>query len=244
MPIHDYQSALVTGASSGIGRACVNMLQREGMEVVALGSRAEPLEAACQDVGCEAMVLNLRDTREIYSRLAEREFDVVVNNAGLAHGTAGGFASMKPDQIDEMMEVNVTAALHVLRATVPGMITRKRGHIVEMGSIAGLYPLGMSVYGASKGAIHMLSSNLRMELNRTKIRHTEICPGRTVTGFFKKVFQDQDTRDAFVSEIRPLAPDDIADAVRFALCAPIHVNVGTIEITPVDQSPGGQVLDN
>ena len=243
MPIHDYQTALVTGASSGIGLACARMLRKEGLQVVALGSSAERLEAVCRDTDCEAMVVDLRDTDGIYRCLGARDFDVVVNNAGLAHGSPGGFAKMKPGQIDEIVAVNLTAAIHVLRATLPSMIARKRGHIVEMGSIAGLYPLGMSVYGASKGAIHMLSSNLRMELNGSKIRHTEICPGRTITGFFRRTLPDQQAREAFESEIRPLAPEDIADAVRFALRAPIHVNVGTIEITPVDQAPGGQVLN-
>ena len=242
MPIHSYQSALVTGASSGIGAACVRMLVDNDIDVVAMDKHEGRLADLATQSGCETMPMDVRRTDALYDALAGRDFDVLINNAGLAHGLAEGFLGTRPDQVDEMIEVNVTASIHVLRAVLPSMIRRKRGHIVAMGSIASLYPLGLPVYGASKGAIRSLSRHLRMELSGTKIRHTEICPGRTETGFFDTAFADHQARAAFVSEIRLLDPRDIAEAIQYALSTPLHVNVSSIEITPVDQVPGGQML--
>ena len=242
MSIHSYRTALVTGASSGIGAACVRMLSRHDIRVTAMDRDSEGLADLASETGCEAVVMDIRQTEQLYETFADRDIDVLVNNAGLAHGLAEGFLGTRNDQVDEMIGVNVTAAIHVLRAVLPSMIGRKRGHIIAMGSIASLYPLGLPVYGASKGAIRSLSRHLRMELSGTKIRHTEICPGRTETGFFDTAFGDPQQRAAFVSEIRLLDPADIADAIEYSLRTPPHVNVSSIEITPVDQVPGGQIL--
>lgn len=242
MSIHTYRTALVTGASSGIGAACVRMLSRNGIQVLAMDRDAGRLEDLAAQTGCEAVAMDVRQTVELYEILSDRDIDVLVNNAGLAHGLAEGFLGTGTEQVDEMIDVNVTAAIHVLRAVLPSMMKRKQGHIVAMGSIASLYPLGLPVYGASKGAIRSLSRHLRMELSGTKIRHTEICPGRTETGFFNTAFGDAKQREAFVSEIRLLNPTDIADAIEYALRTPLHVNVSSIELTPVDQVPGGQIL--
>lgn len=243
MSIHAYKTALVTGASSGIGAACVRMLGNNHLDVVAMDRQAGRLADLADETGCETIALDIRETTKLNEALRDRDFDVLINNAGLAHGLAEGFLGTAPEQVDEMIAVNVTAALHVLRAVLPSMIRRKTGHVVAMGSIASLYPLGLPVYGASKGAIHALSRHLRMELSGTGIRHTEICPGRTETGFFDTAFKDASQREAFVSEIRLLDPTDIADAIEYALRTPLHVNVSTIELTPVDQVPGGQVLN-
>lgn len=240
--IHSYRTALVTGASSGIGAACVRMLCVNNLNVLAMDRDAARLADLASETGCETIVMDVRHTPKLYESLAGRDIDVLINNAGLAHGLAEGFLGTQTEQVDEMIEVNVTAAIHVLRAALPSMIARRQGHIVAMGSIASLYPLGLPVYGASKGAIRSLSRHLRMELSGTKIRHTEICPGRTETGFFDTAFGEPQQRAAFVSEIRLLDPKDIADAIEYALGTPLHVNVSSIEITPVDQVPGGQIL--
>ena len=242
MTIHFYRTALVTGASSGIGAACVRMLCKNGIDVIAMDKSGERLSQLSEDTGCEAIVLDIRQTDKLNEVLSEREIDVLINNAGLAHGLTEGFLGIEPGQVDEMIEVNVTAAIHVLRAVLPSMIRRSTGHIVEIGSIASLYPLGLPVYGASKGAIHSMSRHLRMELSGTKIRHTEVCPGRTETGFFDSAFRDQREREAFVSGFKLLDPEDIAEAIQYAIRTPLHVNVSAIEIVPVDQAPGGQVL--
>lgn len=218
------------------------MLCENAVHVIALDRRADPLSELSAETGCEVISMDIRQTDKIYEALSDREIDVLINNAGLAHGLAEGFLNTPSEHVDEMIEVNVTAAIHVLRAVLPSMIRRKMGHIVEMGSIASLYPLGLPVYGATKGAIHSMSRHLRMELSGTKIRHTEICPGRTETGFFNTAFRTAKEREAFVAEIRLLDPEDIAEAIQYAIRTPLHVNVSTIEITPVDQAPGGQIL--
>jgi len=242
MTIHNYHTALVTGAANGIGAASVRMLSKAGLSVLSIDKDADALSNLKDETGCEVMVLDLRKTDQIYDRLSSYQCDVLINNAGLAHDLSAGFLGATHEQVDDMLTVNVSAAVHVIRALLPSMIKRKSGHVVEMGSIASLYALGLPVYSATKGAIHSLSRALRIELNGTKIRHTEICPGRTSTSFFQNAFPDEKARSSFVNQIKNLDPEDIAAAISFALNAPLHVNVSMIELTPVDQAPGARVL--
>ena len=131
-----------------------------------------------------------------------------------------------------------------LRLTLPGMIARRRGHVVNLGSVAGLYPLVSAVYGASKGAVRLMSQNLRLELRGTGVRVTEICPGRVTSEFYDAAVTDPATRDQIkTTGIRELSPDDIAEAILYAVSAPAHVNVSTIELQPVEQSFGGAQFD-
>ena len=122
------------------------------------------------------------------------------------------------------------------------MAERKSGHIIQLGSIAALYPIGLPVYGGTKGALHMFSQHFRIELAGSGVRHTEICPGRIATEFFDSAFKAREDRDAFLSGYSPLQPEDIAAAALFALDAPWHVNVSTIELTPTEQAPGGAII--
>jgi NADP-dependent 3-hydroxy acid dehydrogenase YdfG len=242
MLMHNYKTALVTGAASGIGAASVRMLCEAGMSVLAVDKELGAMSQLAKETGCETLVLDLRNTDEIYDRLGHYQCDVLINNAGLAHDLSAGFLGATPGQVDEMIAVNLSAVVHVVRAVLPSMIVRKSGHLVEMGSIASLYALGLPVYSATKGAIHSLSRALRIELNGTKIRHTEICPGRTSTQFFQSAFPDEQVRTSFVDQLKMLEPEDVAAAINFALNAPLHVNVSMIELTAVDQVPGAQVL--
>ena len=242
MPIHNYHTAIVTGAANGIGAASVRMLCAAGLNVLSIDKDVDALSKLKDETGCQIMAMDLQKTDQIYERLESYQCDVLINNAGLAHDLSAGFLGATPSQVDEMLTVNVSAAVHVIRALLPSMITRKSGHIIEMGSVASLYALGLPVYSATKGAIHSLSRALRIELNGTKIRHTEICPGRTSTSFFQSAFPDKKARSSFVDQIRNLDPEDIAAAINFALSAPLHVNVSTIELTPVDQAPGARVI--
>jgi NADP-dependent 3-hydroxy acid dehydrogenase YdfG len=131
-----------------------------------------------------------------------------------------------------------------LRLTIPGMIARRRGHIVNIGSIAGLYPTVSAVYGASKGAVRLMSQNLRIELRGTGIRVTEICPGRVTTEFYEASVPDPELSARLKQTgIRELSPDDVAGAVAYAVSAPAHVSVATIELHPVEQSYGGVSFD-
>jgi NADP-dependent 3-hydroxy acid dehydrogenase YdfG len=241
LAITDYRTALVTGASSGIGAACVRRLAAKGLEVLAVARRADRLEALAKETGCETLVLDVNDTDAVYRELGGREIDVLVNNAGLGRGFEGFLKSTRQD-IDEILTVNVVAAIHVVRAVAEGMAARKRGHIVNLGSIAGLYPIGFPVYGASKGAIHLFQQHLRMDLKGLGIRLTEICPGRVATEFFDAAIKTDEDRRKFTGGFEILQPEDIADAILYAVDAPWRVNVSTIELTPTEQSPGGAVI--
>ena len=137
----------------------------------------------------------------------------------------------------------MTAAIHVVHALLPGMISRQRGHLVNLGSIAGLYPMPTALYGASKGALHLLSQGLRMELKGSGVRCTEICPARVRTEFFDTAFDDPAKAAQAAVGFQLLEPDDIADAIMYALDAPWRVNVSTIEITPTEQYIGGIYIE-
>ncbi len=240
MALEDYKTALVTGASSGIGLAVVTALRARGLTVTAVARRAERLEALAQETGCTPLVLDLRDTEALYDALGGLEVDILVNNAGLGRGSEALF-QVRPEDIDTTLGTNVVAALHVVRALAAGMVARQRGHIVNIGSIAGLYPIKSSLYGASKGAIHLLSQNLRVELQGSGVRVTEICPGRVETEFFQIAVGEEAAKEAY-SGFEILVPEDVADAILYALDVPWRVNVGTIELTPTEQYAGGVTI--
>jgi NADP-dependent 3-hydroxy acid dehydrogenase YdfG len=240
MALADYKTALVTGASSGIGAAVVRALSARRITVFAAARRAERLEALAAETGCTPLVLDLRDTRSLYEALGALEVDILVNNAGLGRGFEALF-TVRPEDIDTTLGTNVLAAVHVVRATLPGMVERKRGHVVNIGSIAGLYPIKSALYGASKGAVHLLSQNLRVELQGSGVRVTEICPGRVETEFFEIAVGEEAAKEAYEG-FEILVPDDVADAILYALEAPWRVNVGCIELTPTEQHVGGVTI--
>ncbi len=242
MALEDYSTALVTGASSGIGEATVHALCARGIEVHAVARRAERLEALAAATGCRTHVLDVCDTDALYRVLGDIEVDILVNNAGLGRGFDTIFQASAED-IDRTIDTNVSAALHVVRAVGTGMVSRRRGHMVHIGSIAGLYPLLSSVYGASKGAMHLFCQNLRMELKGSGVRNTEICPGRVSTEFFDTAIDQQERRQSMGEGFELLQPQDIAEAILYALDAPWRVNVSTIEITPTEQAPGGIIIE-
>lgn len=232
-----YKSALVTGASSGIGEAIVRHLTAKGIEVHAVGRRADKLQALAAETGCKTYGIDLLDTDAIYGTLGKLEVDILVNNAGLGLGM-DGLPTAEPSDIDTTIDTNVKAVMHLTRAMLPSMTARKHGHIVNISSVAGLYPIKASIYGASKGAIHLFSQNLRIELHGTKIRVTEICPARVGTDFFRVAFGEARAKDA-VTGFKALTPDDIAEAVVFAVDKPQRVNISLIEVCPTEQTIGG-----
>ena len=239
MPLSDYRTALVTGASSGIGAATVKALSARGIEVHALARREERLKALANETGCIPIALDLRDRDAIHQQLASLEVDILIGNAGTGRGF-DGLLNASPEDIDITLETNVQALIHVLRAVVPGMILRRRGHVVNIGSVAGLYPINSVIYGASKGAVHLVNQNLRIELQGSGVRTTEICPGRVGTEIFD-VSIDDPQKAARVKDtgIEELTSEDIADAILFALDAPKRMNVNMIEIQPTEQTFGG-----
>ncbi len=242
MALADYGSALVTGASSGIGAALVRRLCAHGLTVHAVARRQQRLEALAEETGCVGHVLDLRDTPRLSQVIGGLDADIVVNNAGLGRGF-GKLHEARAEDIDTTIDTNVRAAIHVLRVSLPGLLSRNRGHIVNMSSVAGLYPMASPVYGASKSAVHQLSQNLRLELAGSRVRLTEICPGRVSTEFFDAAIDDPDKRAAVKNTgINELTAQDIADAVIYALDAPWRVNVSLIELQPTEQVFGGMNL--
>ena len=239
MPISDYRTALVTGASSGIGAAVVERLCREGLEVHALARRADMLEALSARTGCIPHALDVSDLEPI-TRLADSiDFDILVNSAGVDR--PGSILTAGPDDIDLLVDVNLRAILHLTRLIVPGMAARDRGHVVNISSIAGAYNFGgNSTYHATKAAVHMLSRQLRVDLYGKLVRVTEICPGRVATDIFAHVHGDStETHERFIEGFLLPEASDIAAAIAFAIAAPVAVNVGLIEIMPTLQVPGG-----
>lgn len=239
MPFSDYKTALVTGASSGIGAAVVERLCAEGMQVYALARSADALQALARRTGCIPHVLDVTDLDGITRLSQEIEFDILVNNAGVDR--PGSILQADADGIDLLVDVNLRAVLHLSRLILPGMAARDRGHVVNISSIAAAYNFGgNSTYHATKAAVHMLSRQLRLDLFGKRVRVTEICPGRVDTEIFARVHGDsKETHERFIEGFELPQASDIANAIAFAIAAPIAVNIGHIEITPTLQVPGG-----
>ncbi len=238
MALEDYRTALVTGASSGIGAATVAALRTRGLAVHAAARRRARLETLAAETGCVPHVLDVRDSAAIYDLVDGLEIDLLVNNAGLTRGFDELFKLDRED-IEATLATNVLAAVHAVRAVLPGMVERRRGHIVNIGSIAGLYPIKSSLYGSSKGAVHLLSQNLRVELQGTGVRVSEICPGRVRTEFFEVALGGVEAAETAYAGFEVLLPEDIAEAIVYALEAPWRVNVSRIELMPTEQYAGG-----
>ena len=231
--------ALVTGAASGIGAASVRALADSGRRTLALSRRGERLKQLAVETGCEWIECDVRDMGRIDGVIEEFQPDILVNNAGVGHGMTG-LSDIGPGDIRESIAVNVEAPVQITARALPGMRGRRKGHIVNVGSIAGLHTVMSSLYGATKSAVHQFSQNLRVELAGTGIRVTEICPGRVQSEFYQTASGDAELMAELAkTEIRALQPEDVASAIMFAIEAPAHVNVSTIEILPTEQIVGG-----
>lgn len=240
--MHGYKSALVTGASSGIGRGLASALADRGLEVHALARRRDLLDALASETGCIPIAVDLTDAKALEAALAGLEIDVLVNAAGMAIGFHRVFEQPRLADLDTMVNVNLAAVLRTLRLVVPGMVARDRGHIVNIGSIYGLNPNGgATTYCSLKAGVHQLSQCLRADLLGRRIRVTEVCPARVATGFHAAALgADADTaRKAFYDGREPLTAEDVTAAVLYALEAPLHVNVTMIELAPLMQGPTG-----
>lgn len=238
------QKAIVTGATSGIGHATVAALAASGREVLAIGRRADRLQALAGETGAETLVADVRDLNAIDGAIGRFEPDILVNNAGVGHGIEG-LEHIDPTIVQEAVDINVTAPAQITASALPGMRKRQRGHIINMGSIAGLHTAVSALYGATKAAVHLFSQNLRFELVGTGIRVTEICPGRTMSEFYSAAKGDRDRLEKMGNTgIRELSPADVAASILFAIDAPAHVNVTLIEVLPTDQAVGGVKLNS
>ena len=239
MPFSDYKTALVTGASSGIGAAVVERLSREGLQVHALARSADKLAELAARTGCIPHAIDVSDLEGITRLTQAVQFDVLVNNAGVDR--PGSILNADAASIDLLLDVNLRAVLHLCRLVLPGMVARDRGHVVNISSIAGAYNFGgNSTYHATKAAVSMLSRQLRIDAFGKRVRVTEICPGRVATDIFAHVHGDSpEIHQRFVEGFELPQAEDIANAIAFAIAAPIAVNIGHMEITPMLQVPGG-----
>ncbi|HSM92217.1 MAG TPA: SDR family oxidoreductase [Anaeromyxobacteraceae bacterium] len=237
-------TALVTGATSGIGLACVEALARAGARVVAAGRRADRLEALADRLGGQVHPLpfDVRDKEAAEAALTGlpaplQAIDVLVNSAGLALGLEPAHRASLDDW-ERMIDTNCRALVHLTRLVLPGMVARDRGHVVNVGSVAGNWPYpGGNVYGATKAFVRQYSLNLRADLLGTRVRVTNVEPGMVETEFSVVRFHGDAARAGKVYEgMQPLSAEDIADTVLWCLTRPPHVNVNTIEVMPVQQA--------
>jgi NADP-dependent 3-hydroxy acid dehydrogenase YdfG len=237
--LSDYKTALVTGASGGIGAGIVTWLAANGITVHAVARNAARLDELAAKTGCIPHALDIRDTDALEAFAALRDIDILVNNAGVSR--AGDILSTDRTGIEEMVDVNVAAVLQLARLALPGMIKRDRGHVFNIGSIAGIYNFsGNTVYHATKAALHMMSQQLRVAAYGKRVRVTEIIPGRVETEIFGKVIGDMArAQREFYDGFESLKVADIVDAFAYAIGTPRHVNIGHIEILPTFQVPGG-----
>ena len=235
--------ALVTGASSGIGAATVRSLAGAGFEVVGAARRLERVEEVVRDVGGRALRLDVTDADSV-AELAEAlpEVSVLVNNAGGALGLEP-IAEADEQHWQGMYETNVTGVMRVTKALLPALEQSGDGHIVVMGSVAGVevYP-GGGGYTAAKHAAHALAETLRLELLGKPIRVTEIAPGLVETEFSLVRFGgDRKKADAVYEGITPLTGEDVADAIAWVVTRPPHVDVDYVSIKPTDQATARDV---
>ncbi|WEX90919.1 SDR family oxidoreductase [Sinorhizobium garamanticum] len=239
MPFSDYKTALVTGASSGIGAAVVERLRREDIEVHAIARSAGALKELAERTGCMAHVIDVTDRLAIADLANRVHFDILVNNAGVDRPKK--FLQADEEDIDLLVDVNLRAVLHICRLIVPGMVERDRGHVINISSIAGNYNFGgNSTYHAVKAGVAMLSNQLRIDAFGKRVRVTEICPGRVATDIFNHVHgNDPSVRERFIDGFELPQAADIAEAIAFAISAPVAVNIGHMEITPTLQVMGG-----
>ena len=243
------KTVLITGASSGIGRACALAFAAQGARLLLCARRIDKLTELVgelaklpEDPDTYAFRLDVRDPEAVRQTLAGLpaewvHIDILLNNAGLSRGLTK-LQEDDPQNWEEMIDTNVKGLLYVTRAVIPGMVERGQGHVISLGSIAGhqTYPNG-AVYCATKAAERVLSEGLRMDLLGTPIRVTSVDPGMVETEFSQIRFRGDEAKAAKVYEnITPLSAEDIAETIVWAATRPPHVNINTILITPVDQA--------
>ncbi|MDD4645180.1 MAG: SDR family NAD(P)-dependent oxidoreductase, partial [Bacteroidales bacterium] len=238
---------LITGATSGIGRASAIRLAKDGFPLILTGRRAVTLKklityleskygAACVDLS-----VDVRDYASVERALNElpeewKPIGVLINNAGLAAGLDPVHEGSLDDW-NQMIDTNIKGILHMTRLIAPGMIARKKGHIINIGSIAGkeVYPKG-AVYCATKHAVEALTMGMRQDFVNFGVKVSSVCPGAVETEFSVVRFKgDQDRADKVYEGFTPLRPEDVADVIHFILTRPSHVNIQDVLIMPAAQ---------
>ena len=232
--------ALVTGATSGIGQATARKMAAAGIRLVLCGRRADRLEQVKQELspltGVITLLFDVRDSKQVADAINSlpdewKNIDILVNNAGNAHGLSP-IQDGELSDWDAMIDGNVKGLLYVSRAVMPFMVKRKTGHIVNLSSVAGKYTYANgAVYCASKRAVEAISEGMRLDLTQHGIKVTNIAPGAVETEFSLVRFKgDAEKAQKVYEGFDPLTPDDIADAIVYAVSAPARVNIADITI--------------
>jgi NADP-dependent 3-hydroxy acid dehydrogenase YdfG len=230
---------LITGASSGIGEATARLLAKNNFDLIICGRRKDRLEKLAKELSTKVEILSfdVRDRKAVEKALDGKKVDVLINNAGNAHGL-DPIQSGNVDDWDAMMDINVKGLLYVTRSVLPGMVERKSGHVVNIGSIAGkeVYP-GGNVYSASKAAVDFITRSMRIDLNAAGIKVTGIHPGMVETEFSLVRFKGDEGRASNVYKgVKPLVAEDIADLILFSLTRPAHVVIADLVVFPTAQA--------
>lgn len=243
------KTVFITGASSGIGKGCARKFAKEGWNLILNArdvSKLEVLKSELQEeypnLSVYLLPFDVRDRKQAKAALERlphewETIDVLVNNAGLVIGVDKEFEG-NLDEWDIVIDTNIKGLLAMTRMVVPGMVERGRGHIINIGSIAGdaAYP-GGSVYCATKAAVKALSDGLRIDLVDTPLRVTNIKPGMVETNFSVVRYRgDKETADNFYKGIRPLTGDDVAETIYFAASAPEHIQIAEVLLMPTYQA--------
>ena len=242
------ETVLITGATAGIGEATAELLAENGYRLILTGRRKNLLEKLSEKIksvftaDVHTLSFDIRKKEEIQKALDTlpdnfRSIDILVNNAGLAAGM-DNMREAKTEDWDTMIDTNIKGLLYITRCVVPGMTERKKGHIINISSIAGkdVYP-GGSVYCATKSAVDALSKGMRIDLLKQGLRVTNISPGAVETEFSLVRFnQDQERAKNVYKGYQPLCAKDIAEGVLFAISRPANINVTELTITPLAQA--------
>ncbi|MGI2907732.1 SDR family oxidoreductase [Tolypothrix sp. VBCCA 56010] len=250
------QIVLITGASSGIGAACARIFALSGAKLILAARRLERLQQLASELvetfhetslQIHLLQLDVRDRSAVKSAISNlppewSDIDILINNAGLSRGLDKLHVGDTQDW-DEMIDTNIKGLLYLTRYIVPGMVKRNRGHVVNIGSIAGhqTYPKG-NVYCGTKAAVKAISEGLKQDLLGTPIRVTSVDPGMVETEFSQVRFHgDSDRAQQVYQGVTPLTPDDVADVIFFCVTRPTHVNINEVILMPVDQASATMV---
>jgi len=239
------KTALITGATSGIGRATAHEFAKHGIKLILCGRRQDRLDtikrALSKQTGVTTLNFDVRDKAEVFKAIvslpeAFSQIDILINNAGNAHGM-DPIQDGNLDDWDAMMDINVKGLLYVSKAVIPQMTSRKSGHIINIGSSAGkeVYPKG-NVYCASKHAVIAITDGMRIDLNPFGIKVSSINPGLVETEFSLVRFKGGVIANNAYKGYKALQPEDIADIIYFAISRPPHVNIADLLVFPTAQA--------
>ncbi len=239
---------LITGATSGFGKACAEYFADRNWQLILVGRRGERLATLQDQLGDnveQIITLDLRDREQVFEQLGSlQNIDVLLNNAGLALGLEPSW-QVDIDDWDTMVDTNVKGLMYCTRALLPQMVKRDCGHIINIGSTAGDWPYpGGNTYGATKAFVQQFSRNLRADLLGSRVRVTNLAPGMAESEFSDVRFKgDVESAAKVYRGAQALQPIDIAETVFWIVNRPAHVNINAIEIMPVDQAWGALAVN-